>query len=384
MIKFLIQLLIEIILIIILFIKNFIDKKVSLILIIILLGVFLLENIFINKKKYQKSRKMKDAIFIIFGCSILLIGIMYLVGYITGFNVNYKYIFKNYLEKRVFIETIIIIILSEFLRREIVLFKTKNKYQKIIKNLLLIILLVLIDCSISDISKDFKTFSQFYDYFGLIIVSSISKNIFLNYLVDKHGINTSLVYRLVMDIKIFFLPVTPKFNVFIESAIYLIYPYILYTVIYNMIEDKELENAKKKKHNVILDIPFYIFGIIIVMLVSREFTYSMIAIGSGSMTGEFSKGDAVIYKRYDKKNSTITSKKLVKGDIIVFNMKDRVVVHRINDIYKLYGEDVYITKGDANESIDNWVVTQKDIIGVVKKKIKFIAWPSVWLSENFK
>lgn len=384
MIKFLIQLLIEIILIIILFIKNFIDKKVSLILIIILLGLFLLENIFINKKKYQKSRKTKDAIFIIFGCSILLIGIMYLVGYITGFNVNYKYIFKNYLEKRVFIETIIIIILSEFLRREIVLFKTKNKYQKIIKNILLIILLVLIDCSISDISKEFKTFSQFYDYFGLIIVSSISKNIFLNYLVDKHGINTSLVYRLLMDIKIFFLPVTPKFNVFIESAIYLIYPYILYTVINNMLEDKELENAKKKKHNVILDIPFYIFGIIIVMLVSREFTYSMIAIGSGSMTGEFSKGDAVIYKRYDKKDSTITSKKLVKGDIIVFNMKDRVVVHRINDIYKLYGEDVYITKGDANESIDNWVVTQKDIIGVVKKKIKFIAWPSVWLSENFK
>ena len=384
MIKFLIQLLIEIILIIILFIKNFIDKKVSLILIIILLGVFLLENIFINKKKYQKSRKMKDAIFIIFGCSILLIGIMYLVGYITGFNVNYKYIFKNYLEKRVFIETIIIILLSEFLRREILLLKTNNKYQKIIKNILLIILLVLIDCSISDISKDFKTFSQFYDYFGLIIVSSISKNIFLNYLVDKHGINTSLVYRLLMDIKIFFLPVTPKFNVFIESAIYLIYPYILYTIIYNMLEDKELENARKKKHNVILDIPFYILGIVIVMLVSREFTYSMIAIGSGSMTGEFSKGDAVIYKRYDKKNSTITSKKLVKGDIIVFNMKDRVVVHRINDIYKLYGEDVYITKGDTNESIDNWVVTQKDIIGVVKKKIKFIAWPSVWLSENFK
>ena len=44
----------------------------------------------------------------------------------------------------------------------------------------------------------------------------------------------------------------------------------------------------------------------------------------------------------------------------------------------------YITKGDANESVDNWIVTQSDIIGVVKKKIKFIAWPSVWLSETFK
>ena len=151
-----------------------------------------------------------------------------------------------------------------------------------------------------------------------------------------------------------------------------------------MIEDKELENARKRKKSIIFDIPFYILGLIIVMLVSREFTYSMIAIGSGSMTGEFSKGDAIIYKRYDKKSSTISSQKLVNGDIIVFNMKDRVVVHRIHDIYSLYGEDVYITKGDANESIDDWVVTQDDIIDVVKKKIKFIAWPSVWLTENFK
>ena len=188
----------------------------------------------------------------------------------------------------------------------------------------------------------------------------------------------------IIDIVIFFLPVTPDINVFIESAIYLVYPYILYTVIDSVLEDKELENARKKKHSVIWDIPFYILGIVIVMLVSREFTYSMIAIGSGSMTGEFSKGDAVIYKRYDKKNSTIAGKKLVKGDIIVFSMKDRVVVHRIYDIYSLYGEDVYITKGDANESVDNWIVTQSDIIGVVKKKIKFIAWPSVWLSETFK
>ena len=187
-----------------------------------------------------------------------------------------------------------------------------------------------------------------------------------------------------MDIVIFFLPVTPDINVFIESAIYLVYPYILYTDIDSVLEDKELENARKKKHSVIWDIPFYILGIVIVMLVSREFTYSMIAIGSGSMTGEFSKGDAVINKRYDKKNSTIAGKKLVKGDIIVFSMKDRVVVHRIYDIYSLYGEDVYITKGDANESVDNWIVTQSDIIGVVKKKIKFIAWPSVWLSETFK
>lgn len=384
MVKFLIQFIIEIGIILFLFVKNFIDKEISFIFVILILLLFLIESKFIKKNKSSKSRKTKDVIYIIIGCSILLIGAMYLVGYVTGYNINYRYIFKNYLEKKTFIEIIIIIILSEFLRREIISISTNSKLKKILLRLFLILLLVLVDCSISDMSRNFKTFSQFYDYFGLIIVASTAKNVFLNYLVDKYDIYSSIAYRFMMDIVIFFLPVTPDINVFIESAIYLVYPYILYTVIDSVLEDKELENARKKKHSVIWDIPFYILGIVIVMLVSREFTYSMIAIGSGSMTGEFSKGDAVIYKRYDKKNSTIAGKKLVKGDIIVFSMKDRVVVHRIYDIYSLYGEDVYITKGDANESVDNWIVTQSDIIGVVKKKIKFIAWPSVWLSETFK
>lgn len=384
MAKFLIQLIIEIFLIILLYSKAFISNEVSLVLIVLVLLLFLIESILINKGKHTKARKVNDIIFIIVGCSILLIGIMYLVGYYTGFNINYRYIFKNYLEKTKFIEIIIIIIFSELLRREILSISFNRKIKRIIIRLLLIILLVIVDCSISDMSRVFTTFVQFYDYFGLVILASISKNIFLNYIVEKYGINTSLIYRLFMDIRVYFLPVTPDLNVFIESSIYLVYPYIVYSIIDSIIEDKELENARKRKKSIIFDIPFYILGLIIVMLVSREFTYSMIAIGSGSMTGEFSKGDAIIYKSYDKKSSTISSQKLVKGDIIVFNMKDRVVVHRIHDIYSLYGEDVYITKGDANESIDNWVVTQDDIIGVVKKKIKFIAWPSVWLTENFK
>ena len=64
-------------------------------------------------------------------------------------------------------------------------------------------------------------------------------------------------------------------------------------------------------------------------------------------------------------------------------LKKYLTIIFLYDIYSLYGEDVYITKGDANESIDNWIVTQNDIIGVVKGKIKYIAWPSVWLTENF-
>jgi len=384
MIKYLIQLIIELAIIIILSFQLFVDGSISLLFVIVALLILLLVSIFLDKNRYAKSRKEKDVIYIILGCSILLISTLYLVGLKTGFTINYSCIFKNYLEKTTFIQIIIIIILSEFVRRQICCHKIDSKIKKFFMKGLLVVLLVLVDCSISDMGRGFNTFSQFYDYFGLVIVASMSKNIFLNYLIENYSIRTTFIYRLFMDLRAFFLPVSPNINVFIESSIYLVYPYLLYSLIDNICEDKELEDAKKKKHNIILDIPVYIIGLIIVVLVSREFTYAMIAIGSGSMTGEFSKGDAVIYKSYDKKSSTKSGQKLEKGDIIVFNMKDRIIVHRIHDVYSLYGEDVYITKGDANESADNWIVTQKDIIGVVKQKIKFIAWPSVWLTENFK
>lgn len=384
MIKYLIQIMIELVMIIILSFKLFIDGNISLLLVITILLIFLLISCLINKNKYGKSRNQKDVIYIILGCSILLISTMYLVGCKTGFSTSYSFIFKNYLEKKTFIEIIIIVVLTEFIRRQICCNKIDSKINRYLIRGLLVILFVLVDCSISDMGRGFNTFSQFYDYFGLVMVASFSKNLLLNYLVEKYGINSTFVYRLIMDLRIFFLPVTPDLNVFIESSVYLIYPYLLYTIINSICEDKELENARRKKYNILYDIPIYIASIIFLILISREFTYAMIAIGSSSMTGEFSKGDAIIYKRYDKKNSTITGKELVKGDIIVFNMKGRVIVHRIHDVYSLYGEDVYITKGDANDSADNWIVTQSDIIGVVKQKIKYIAWPSVWLTENFK
>lgn len=384
MFKFLVQLITELFFIIILFVKTFITKDISLLFALISLIIVLIISLSLYKVRNARSRRLMDCLFIIGGCSILLLGTMYLLGFKIGFNKNYSTIFKAYIEKSVFIKTILVVVIGEILRNVICLINTKNKARNIILKSLLVILLVIVDCSLTDKSIEFKTFTQFYNFVALIVLPSITKNIFLNYIITRYSIYSSLLYRLIMDLYIFFLPVTPKFNIFIEASILLIYPYFLYTMIDSICGDKELENARKKKHNFIYDIPLYTLGIIIVVLVSREFTYAMIAIGSGSMTGEFSKGDAVIYKRYDKKDSTIESKKLKKGDIIVFNMKGRVVVHRIFDSYSLYGEDVYITKGDANENEDKWIVTQEDIVGVVKKKIKFIAWPSVWLTESFK
>ena len=59
------------------------------------------------------------------------------------------------------------------------------------------------------------------------------------------------------------------------------------------------------------------------------------------------------------------------------------IVHRIIKVYSMDGKKVYQTKGDANESPDNWIVTQEQCVGVVKSRVLLIAWPSVLLNEWF-
>ena len=104
----------------------------------------------------------------------------------------------------------------------------------------------------------------------------------------------------------------------------------------------------------------------------------MIAIGSGSMTGTINKGDAIIYQVYDEDKMD-----LKEGDVIVFNKQNVSIVHRIIKVYSIDGKDAYQTKGDANESADNWIVSQEEVQGIVKKRIILIAWPSVLLNELF-
>jgi signal peptidase len=105
----------------------------------------------------------------------------------------------------------------------------------------------------------------------------------------------------------------------------------------------------------------------------------MIAIGSGSMSPKIDKGDAVIYEKFDGKNMP------KKGQILVFHKNKKIIVHRIVDVVDINDkEKIYYTKGDNNDSPDGYPIEIKDIVGVVKTRIKYIGIPSVYISELIK
>lgn len=82
----------------------------------------------------------------------------------------------------------------------------------------------------------------------------------------------------------------------------------------------------------------------------KLFGYSRAVVLSGSMEPELSVDDVVLYKTQDKYEV---------GDVIIFEISDYFVTHRIIE----ETADGFITQGDANNVADDWVVEYSQIHG---------------------
>ena len=72
---------------------------------------------------------------------------------------------------------------------------------------------------------------------------------------------------------------------------------------------------------------------------------------------------------------------LKKGDVIQFTSGSKYVVHRIVDVDNdQYGNRIFVTKGDHNNGEDVGTVGYDQIVGKVSFVVKYIGYPSVWLS----
>jgi signal peptidase len=243
----------------------------------------------------------------------------------------------------------------------------------------LYIIFILIDINVAQKNVNIEYFNSMYEFFALTFCTSVTKNLFLMWISRKNGILPCLIYKAIFELYVFVIPYVPNINMLIQSVMFMLLPFVLYIIIDGLRSEREVPKAKevvKRKLEFVESVILLVFFAILAGLVSREFKYSMIAVGSGSMTGTLNKGDAIIYKRY---NGEI----LHEGDVIVFKIDGRLIVHRINKRLFYGDEYAFITKGDANDAEDNWIVESNMVVGRVVQRVQYIAWPSVWISEYY-
>ena len=212
-----------------------------------------------------------------------------------------------------------------------------------------------------------------------ITIMSITKNSILSYTVSKYGYTPCYIYSFIMTIIPIIMPIYPNLGNYLTLVFYIICSAIILYNITKPIRRSDEESINKYQHSIsfYLERALLLGVIIIILLVSGVFRYTLTAIASDSMYPYLKRGDAIIIEKVDKKNQD----KLKVGDVVAFEQDGSIVTHRILNIESENEEEKIITKGDNNDTKDVTKKTKDDIIGIVRFKIPLLGYPSVEISE---
>lgn len=319
----------------------------------------------------KNDYKYKQILKIVITCLLFYFVFIYVAGLFTGFaKTIYTFNFNNFIYN--IIPTIIYIILMECIRT---IYINKSNNNKIII-ILSCIIFILYDSFSKYYLYDFKVSDELYEYIGLIVLTSIARNIFLTILCSKSNVINCVIYRIITEIYIFLVPIVPNFGPYINSVLEIALPLIIGLILIRP-PIRILASPKKSKYSRTLSVVITAILLLIVLLNSGFIKYQMFVIGSNSMNTYIYRGDVIMARRTNNKEI----KNIKKGEILVFRYNNKIISHRVYKIIKRNNKLYFKTKGDNNDQVDDNIVKEKDIIGTVSFRIKYIGLPSIWLRE---
>lgn len=188
-------------------------------------------------------------------------------------------------------------------------------------------------------------------------------------------------YRLPIALATVLLPIFPNVDWFFSAMLEVLVSLILFVFINyeHTIKINRLTRWQKKKINPKNSVIIIMVVIFFVVFVAGLLPYRPVAVMSNSMVPEFARGYVVVTKKIKKDDI----QNIKVGDILEYQLDESVVIHRIIDIEEEKGSLIFTTQGDNNDSPDIKKVEQNQIIGIVKFKIPYVGYPSVWFSEFF-
>ena len=221
------------------------------------------------------------------------------------------------------------------------------------------------------------TSEEKFIFLSTIIFPIVAEELLCSFLTYKISMFPSLLYKLVIKLYMFIIPIVPNLGNYIYSTINIIFPYIIYFVVNKTIIRYEKVKENVKKANItVFSIPLILLLIMLIILVSGLFKYKMIAIASNSMHPAYDRGDAVIYEKVD-------SEEIEEGEILVFHKEGKIVTHRVTKKWSSNGIYYFKTKGDQNNAEDAWETSSNSVLGRVVFSFKYIGYPTVLINEFF-
>lgn len=311
-----------------------------------------------------------------------IVVVVYLMFYfILGLFLGYQYNAYSMTPRGLLHNTIMfmpIIIFQEYVRQAFVSYSDeKNKWMFFIS-----ILFILININFNSLSSDFRNAEIGFKYVCSDLIPLIARNFVFTYLTYISSCKPAIVYRLLTTAASIYLPILPNINWFYSGLFGILVPMILYVLInYSQAKlERKLTWQEEKKSRPITYVPALVFVFLVVGFVIGFFEYQPVAVVSDSMLPVFARGDMIIVDKLTDEDI----KKLKVGDIIKFQTDSYYIIHRIHEIEQTESGLLFITKGDNNNAPDSKKVKPDQIHSKYVCYIKFLGFPSVWLSEALR
>ena len=264
---------------------------------------------------------------------------------------------------------------------EIMRYKLVNNVVK--KDRTIIFILVVIVFSIWDLN--FKSLLSGkivpYTIFTLIfynLIPIVVENILFTYIAQNGDYIPNILYRGIYSMFLWTLPILPKLPWVFEAILSTILPFFLLLYIRYFVNSKNkiYTYVNRYEENPKGLIPFSIVLVTIIWFTLGAFPIKPVGVATGSMYPVINVGDMVVMK-------SIKIGDIKEDDIVGYKLKDTTVVHRVKEIINDKGDLKLITKGDNNRAEDADPVTEGQIVGKVIFKVKYIAFPTIWLHSLY-
>ena len=322
------------------------------------------------KKRSILSLFKKEVALILSVLALVFVLIYYLTGLKFGFTSSVKPLtwtsfFKDLLP------TLVMIVAIEIIRY---VFLAQKKR---LINLLTYFSCIAVDVLIYSNVPFIQTFNGFMAVVGLNLLPAFLNNVTYHYVCKSYGFLPNILFKAVFALYPFILPVTPLMPEALLAVCRLLVPLITLGFIRTLYDTKRRFARVKHKALSYVSMTLVIALLVsIAMLISCQFRWCAIVVGSESMTGAFDKGDAVIYERYDDQVVEI-------GQVVVFEKDGVTTIHRVVDIKNINGVLMYFTKGDKNDHLDDGFITNSNLLGLVHLRVRYVGFPTIWLRQLF-
>lgn len=339
-------------------------------------GIFLI-GLLATRGNYNRYLDQYDKVQTTFIVVVAYLMIYFVLGLFVGYQYNaYSMTPKGLLHNTIMFMPIIIF--QEYIRQVLVSYSNgENKWIAFIT-----ILFILVSINFNSLSSDFRNAEAGFKFVCSDMLPMIARNFVFTYLAYISSCKPTIIYRVLTTGASIYLPILPNLNWFYTGLFGILVPMILYVLVnYSQAKlERKLSWQDEKRSRPITYVPVLIIGTLVVCFVIGLFKYQPVAVISDSMLPVFARGDMIIVEKFNQEDID----KIKVDDIIKFAVENYYVIHRVHEIEKTEEGIQFITKGDNNNAPDSKPVKPEQIQAIYRTHVKFLGFPSVWLSEALR